>query len=176
MSNRKRKKTKNGGKPAQRHGKGQVSRTAVVLIVVGLAAAVVVWTYGIRKTGPDQAALSAAGNSKEKKTITSGKPKDFNKLIGRWVRPDGGYVIDIRGISPDGRMDAAYYNPRSIRVSRAEASLKKGAKQVFIELRDTGYPGSTYTLTYHPQHDILAGIYFQAAVGRSFEVVFLRAK
>ena len=47
---------------------------------------------------------------------------------------------------------------------QAEASLKKGAPYIFIELQDVGYPGSTYTLMYHPQQDILAGFYFQAAV------------
>ena len=45
---------------------------------------------------------------------------DFHKLIGRWLRPDGGYVIDIRKIHADGKMDAGYYNPQPINVSRAE--------------------------------------------------------
>jgi len=48
--------------------------------------------------------------------------------------------------------------------------------QVFIELRDTGYPGSTYTLIYNLQQDMLTGIYYQAAVNQSFEVVFVRKK
>ena len=79
----------------------------------------------------------------------------------------------IRGYEP---MDAVYYNPKSIHISRAEASLKKGAQHIFIELQDVGYPGSTYTLMYRPQQDILAGFYFQAAMKQNFEVVFSRAE
>jgi len=73
-------------------------------------------------------------------------------------------------------MEAAYFNPRSINVSRAEVSRVKGGLEVFVELRDTGYPGSTYTLTYNPQQDMMTGIYFQATIGQSFEVIFVRAK
>ena len=72
-------------------------------------------------------------------------------------------------------MDAAYYNPKSIHVSRAAASLNDGTVAVFIELKDVGYPGSTYTLVYRLQQDILSGFYFQAAVNQTFEVVFVRA-
>jgi hypothetical protein len=42
--------------------------------------------------------------------------------------------------------------------------------------RAPGYPGTTYTLTYDRQRDQLAGVYFQAAVGQSFDVVFVRLK
>jgi hypothetical protein len=45
---------------------------------------------------------------------------------------------------------------------------------VFVELRAPGYPGSTYTLTYDPTRDQLAGIYFQAALQQRFDVVFMR--
>jgi hypothetical protein len=41
-------------------------------------------------------------------------------LRGRWVRPDGGYVIEVRDAQAGGRLDAAYFNPRPINVSRAE--------------------------------------------------------
>ena len=61
-------------------------------------------------------------------------------------------------------------------VSRGEASLKEGAQYIFIELQDVGYPGSTYTLMYRPQQDILAGFYFQATVKQTFEVIFVRAE
>jgi hypothetical protein len=38
------------------------------------------------------------------------------------------------------------------------------------------YPGSSYTLIYHSQQDMMTGIYFQATMGQSFEVMFVRAK
>jgi hypothetical protein len=73
-------------------------------------------------------------------------------------------------------MQAAYFNPRPINVSQAEISRKNGGLEVFVELRDTGYPGSTYTLVYDPQQDMLSGIYYQASIGQSFEVIFVRTK
>jgi hypothetical protein len=97
-------------------------------------------------------------------------------LKGRWRRPDGGYVVDIKDIDPTGRMDAAYFNPKPIRVSKAEATRDGAATKVFIELRDVGYPGCTYTLTYDPQTDQLRGLYFQAAIQQTFDVVFFRIK
>jgi hypothetical protein len=101
---------------------------------------------------------------------------DFRKLIGRWLRPDGGYVIDIRKIHADGKVDAGYYNPQPINVSRAEAIGENSGIKLFIELRDVGYPGSTYTLIYNPQKDMMFGLYYQAAMGQNFDVVFVRTK
>ena len=71
---------------------------------------------------------------------------------------------------------AMYLNPRPITVARADSTRDGSTFKVLVELRAPGYPGSTYTLTYDPQRDRLAGVYFQAAMGQSFEVVFLRMK
>jgi hypothetical protein len=73
-------------------------------------------------------------------------------------------------------MDAAYYNPRPINVSKAQATQEAATLKVFIELRDTGYPGSTYTLIYDPKNDRLGGVYYQAAMGQRFDVIFVRSK
>ncbi len=100
----------------------------------------------------------------------------FEKLVGRWIRLDGGYVIEIRSVDARGAMDAAYLNPRPIRVAQALASREGGSTKVFLELRDEGYPGSTYTLTYDPPADSLRGMYFQAAMGQRFDVRFVRVK
>jgi len=54
--------------------------------------------------------------------------------------------------------------------------LKKGFVKLFIKLQDKGDPGSTYTLYYYPEKDALAGFYYQAAIGQTFEVIFLRKK
>ena len=43
-------------------------------------------------------------------------------------------------------------------------------------LAGPGYPGSTYTLTYDPKRDQLQGVYFQATLRQSFDVVFVRMK
>jgi hypothetical protein len=101
---------------------------------------------------------------------------DTQRLLGRWVRPDGGYVLELKGIGKDGSLQAAYYNPRPIHVSRAELSRKDGTITVFVELRDVNYPGSTYNLQYDPKTDRLTGTYYQALQRQLFEVQFARTK
>jgi hypothetical protein len=97
------------------------------------------------------------------------------KLIGRWLRPDGGYVLEIRAVDGStGRMDAVYLNPRPIHVGQAEAKEEGGKLTVFVELQDVGYPGSTYRLTYLPPVDQLIGTYYQPTADQSFDVEFVR--
>jgi hypothetical protein len=105
--------------------------------------------------------------------VAEAKP-DFSRLKGRWLRPDGGYVVEVKAVEENGRMDAAYFNPRPIHVARAEASGDGAVLRVFIELRDVNYPGSTYTLAYDPATDQLTGNYFQALQQQNFDVVFVR--
>jgi hypothetical protein len=101
---------------------------------------------------------------------------DFKALIGRWVRNDAGYVIEIRSIDAEGKMEAGYYNPRPIYVSVAKATRENTGIKIFIELRDVGYPGSTYTLVYVPQNKVLVGFYYQAGLGQNFDVLFTKMK
>ena len=107
--------------------------------------------------------------------LAQAKP-DFATLRGRWVRPDGGYVIEIQSVDAGGRMQAAYYNPNPINVSRAEAGLVGSVVTVFIELRGPGYPGSTYRLIHDPTSDVLKGVYHHAGLQQDFSVVFHRGK
>lgn len=123
--------------------------------------------HGAPSTAPPAAQESAKPS--EAKT-------EFENLKGRWLRPDGGYVIDLSEIDASGKMVAAYFNPRPINVSRAEASREGTAIKVFLELRDVNYPGATYTLAYDPHSDQLKGSYFQPALQQSFDVVFVRMK
>jgi hypothetical protein len=99
---------------------------------------------------------------------------EFSVLIGEWVRPDGGYKIQIRDIKFDGSTNVGYYNPDRINVTEAKVSLWKGLVKLFIKLQDKGYPGSTYTLYYYAEEDVLAGFYYQAEMRQTFEVVFIR--
>lgn len=98
----------------------------------------------------------------------------FDRLAGRWFRTDGSYILEIRSVSPEGKVDAAYLNPRPIHVARAEALREGGALTLFVELRDVNYPGSTYKLIYDPARDVLAGLYFQALHQQSYDVEFVR--
>jgi uncharacterized protein (DUF2147 family) len=97
------------------------------------------------------------------------------KLVGRWMRPDGGYVLEIQQAEENGRLDVAYFNPRPIHVAQANLSQGNGQWHVFVKLRDVNYPGATYRLTYQPDRDQLAGEYHQPLVGQTFEVAFVRA-
>jgi hypothetical protein len=103
-------------------------------------------------------------------------PAIQQKFIGRWVRPDGGYVIHVRKVGPDGSVDAGYFNPNKINVSEANISVWKGFDKLYIKLDDKGYPGSTYTLYYYADKDQLAGFYYQAAIKETYEVLFIRKK
>ena len=101
---------------------------------------------------------------------------DFEKLKGKWVRTDGGYVLEIKQIANDGKIDAAYLNPKPINVAKASASLKAGKMNVFVELRDRLYPGNYYKLTYDAGKDQLAGVYYHLGIGQQFDVIFVRMK
>ena len=86
-------------------------------------------------------------------SVPAGTEKDL--LVGRWVRTDsnGGYTLEIKTASADGKLDAGYFNPNPINVSRAEWQKKEGSLVVVVELRDVNYPGSTYTLNFSKTND-----------------------
>ncbi len=99
---------------------------------------------------------------------------DFKKIVGEWVRYDGGYTLRIRSVERDGAVEVEYLNPKKIHIAEASVSEWKGLNKLFIKLQDDGYPGSTYTLYYYAEKDALAGFYYQAAMQQTFEVVFRR--
>ena len=107
-----------------------------------------------------------------------GRPKpaqtDYGRIEGKWLRPDGGYVLELSDAKSEGKLKAAYFNPRPINVGKAEWRSMDDRIQVFVELQDVNYPGSTYTLIYDPKHDRLNGYYYQAVVKGTFDVVFVR--
>ena len=59
---------------------------------------------------------------------------------------------------------------------KATVAEQDGQAEFFMELRDVGYPGSTYTLRYDEREDQLTGVYFQAAAQQSFDVNFQRLR
>ena len=100
----------------------------------------------------------------------------FGALPGRWLRPDGGYLVTIRAVGADGRLDATYANPTPLPFSKAEATLDGHTVIVFLELRAGGYNGSYYRLRYDPAQDVLEGVYYQAVAQQRFEVRFVRSR
>ena len=106
----------------------------------------------------------------------SGPQEAFGVLLGRWVRPDGGYVISVKAVDAGGKLDASYANPSPLPFYTAKVTRDGGALKLFFELRAGGYNGSTYTLNYDAASDQLKGVYYQAVARQKFEVVFTRAK
>ena len=99
---------------------------------------------------------------------------EVQRLVGAWVRPDGGYVLEVRSVAADGAVDAAYFNPKPIHVSVARADWFDGEAHLFVEFDDDNYRGSTYQLDHIADRDVLHGTYYQAEMGQTFEVVFVR--
>lgn len=139
--------------------------------IVGLGGWLFYYKSGMR-TDPEPKTSNAQTSGREADQAVS--PDNFQHLVGRWIRPDGGYIIEIRNVDSSGLLQAAYFNPRPIHVSQARLTFVNKEPQVFIELRDVGYPGATYTLSYLPEQDVLAGLYYQPTAGQSFEVIFVR--
>jgi len=170
-------KTKNkNSKLHQKNRKLKSSMTLALLIMGCVVISICIYLVALEKFDFISNKSTVDDGKAILKVASDNMHSDFRKLIGRWLRPDGGYVIDIRKIHADGKVDAGYYNPQPINVSRAEAIGADTGVKLFIELRDIGYPGSTYTLIYNPQKDMMFGLYYQAAMGQIFDVVFVRTK
>jgi hypothetical protein len=173
MSRKLHQKISGGKSQAQTAGRRMYVHLAIlVILTVGVFAGMALLISHSKQTDAQASSPPVA-----KELVAAPEAKGgFDRLKGRWHRPDGGYVLEIREIAGSGKMVAAYFNPRPINVARAEVSQEETTTKVFIELRDTNYPGSTYTLTYDPASDQLTGVYFQAALQQSFDVVFVRMK
>ncbi len=175
MSKRKRRRRSSRELPAKPRGNRAVLIAVTVVLAVGILAAVLL-LRGREPGGAGSPPASPATQGALAAPIVPAAGQDFRTMIGRWLRPDGGYILEIRDVDAGGKMNAAYLNPQPIHVARAEATRDGSALKVFVELRAPNYPGSTYTLTYDPKRDQLQGVYFQAALRQSFDVVFVRMK
>jgi hypothetical protein len=100
--------------------------------------------------------------------------KVLKQLEGKWQRTDGGYVIELKNPSPDGKINVGYYNPKPIHVGRSGWHYASGKIIVAVELQDKNYPGSLYTLQFFPRENLLAGTYYQAVEKVSYDVEFTR--
>ena len=110
-------------------------------------------------------------------TIRNNQVKqNISQLEGDWLRTDGGKTIRIKGSTPDGKLDAEYFNPKPIHVGKAEWLINNNSLVVIVELQDVNYPGSRYALEYFPVEDELVGVYYQAVDKESYNVGFVRQK
>jgi hypothetical protein len=175
MSQPKRRKPSSRKRPVKPGARRTSVLTVTVVLVVGIFADVIL-LRGKELDGTGSALPSPTVLEGQPATVAVAANAGFRPLHGRWLRPDGGYILDIRDVNASGTIEAVYLNPRPIPVARADATRDGSTLQVLVELRAPGYPGSTYTLTYDPMRDQLAGIYFQAALQQRFDVVFVRMK
>ena len=118
-------------------------------------------------------AVFATGATASGDTSSADGP-DPAKLVGRWLRADGGYILQLTDPGPDGRLQAAYFNPLPVNVSLAAWKHEGGYLGAFVELRAPNYPGSTYTLVYDAGRDRLVGIYYHVGLQQQFQVKFER--
>lgn len=141
-----------------------------IALVVGALAAILALAWAAwppsSSRGP-QAAAAIPG---------AAAPAEFAALVGNWVRPDGGYELSVSGVGKDGTATVTYFNPKPIRVARAEARREGERVLLFVRFDDANYPGSTYTLAYDPSNDTLRGDYFQAVQGAHYDVYFERRR
>ena len=147
-----------------------ICRKKVLIVYVGLAVSIFWAAFLLSPVGSNSRAENAQTNKRFPGEVS------FQRLEGRWVRPDGGYILELRNIKKDGSVTAAYFNPKPIKVFRAKSSHKEGRIHLVVELRDANYPGSTYNLLYDPMSDRLKGTYFQAVERLFFDIEFMRAK
>jgi hypothetical protein len=120
------------------------------------------------------APISAQAPSVPGDTTAVQSANPFYVLVGKWERPDGGYLVTINSVSADGTIDASYANPSQLPFSKAQAKVDGIEIEVFLELTAGGYNGSTYTLHYDADSDVLRGIYYQANAKQQYNIYFER--
>lgn len=144
-------------------GRGVMVIALIGLAIVGIVVLLVQWNAS--RTG-EATGLHEAGTSEE---------VGMDAVTGRWLRPDGGYILELARPGPGEKFKATYLNPRPIRVATTRVTRQGNDVRVFVELLDVGYPGSYYDLTYDSAGDQLVGNYFQAKMNATFDVFFVRA-
>jgi hypothetical protein len=150
---------------------------------LALAALLVAGAAGCSKSEPGAKPATGAASSPAAPAASApaspadgSAPAEVRKMVGRWLRSDGTYALEIRGADRSGVVQAGYYNPKSINVSRAIWMRGPDGLQVIVELNDVGYPGATYVLSHDAAGDRLVGKYNQPQMGQSFDVDFVRQK
>lgn len=168
-----------------RAARGQFRRVHLKNPAVAIAALAFVFLLnGCGKTEPAKPAAEGATSATASGPASAGAadaakaaakvPEGVTKFLGRWVRTDGGYALELRNPDISGKLEAGYFNPKPIKVSRAIWMQGGSGLQVAVELNDVGYPGATYVLSYDAQTDRLVGQYTQPQMQQTFDVEFIR--
>ncbi len=169
-------KNKNQGNPPVLPAEKKKIRNWMFLLI-SLAVLVIVYLlYNKQNVSGEEVAPTLVQDASPISVSPENLEVVINKLAGRWQRTDGGYIIELKNPSADGKIEAAYFNPNPIHVGRAGWQDKAGKIIVTVELQDVNYPGSLYTLEFLHMEDRLSGVYFQAVEKVNYEVGFTRVK
>src|SRR5215475_3216301 len=103
----KRRKTKKANNPpAPTVGRRKFPLAATLVLVFAVVGALGFWRMGSRPT-ETQPTVAAATETPGGQTPASevGAAPEFQRLKGRWQRPDGGYIVEVKSVDDSGRMD-----------------------------------------------------------------------
>jgi hypothetical protein len=102
--------------------------------------------------------------------------QDEDLIKGVWGRSDAADEINISEILNNGLLKATFYNPKMINIEKAVWTNSSDVLRIYILLREDKYPGSSFSLNYLPEKDLLLGVYFDALTNESHAVTFNRVK
>jgi hypothetical protein len=108
--------------------------------------------------------------------IEESKSQDKNLLKGVWGRRDGLGEINISEVIDNGVLKATFYNPKLINIEKSTWLNSSGVLRIHILFREDNYPGSTFSLNYIAEKDVLVGVYFDAVTNESYTVTFDRVR
>jgi hypothetical protein len=101
---------------------------------------------------------------------------DKNLIKGVWGRTDGAGEINISVVLDNGLLTATFCNPKSITIEKAVWTNSSDVLRIYIIFREDNYPGSSFSLNYLAEKDLLLGVYFDALTNESQTVTFKRIK
>ncbi len=166
-------KKKSSTRPKPRPRRLRSSGRGKVVVVVAVVALLAFVGYRfVLGTGSSRESSHSGVKSYEAET----GPLSLDRIVGRWTRSDTPARFEIRGVAPNGVLDASYSNPNSIHIETAAAKQERTYLRVYLKLQDPSEPGSTYRLNYDPNLDIMRGDYYDAVARQMNDVVFTRVK
>jgi hypothetical protein len=166
--------TRRGNATTPPSGRRRAPVAPIVLVTVAILVPLGVGWWRAQHADTCPLAPSPSATATRPPVSTAATAPGVQPRKGRWLRTDGGYVIDVRTVAEGGTMAVAYVNPRPIAVSKAAATQEGATTQVVLESRDVQYPGSTSTRTDDPVRDQRQGVSVQAAPQQRVAVVFVR--
>lgn len=123
----------------------------------------------------DLAKVAITRNSEPLKKVQPPK-MEIRALAGNWIRTDRPHKLNLIEFAGDGTLKAEYLNPKPAHIGKASWLDDNSFLNIYLELRDEKFPGSTYTLFYIPNKDLLVGKFFHAKDGATYNVGFKREK